>query len=171
MCAPEWRDILDGQYAISSFGDIVRKKYQYRNWVTRVGKTIKRHDNGHGYMTVCLYDKKKRFTKYVHRLVAEVFIGPCPKGEQVNHKDGNKANNCVGNLEYVTRAENAIHAFKTGLHKVGEAHHNAKLSNADVENIRDMRDFGSSITELANAYGITRGHIWSITTNRQRIYK
>ena len=46
-------------------------------------------------------------------MVAAAFIGPRPKGYHINHKDGDKANNCVTNLEYVSPSENAIHALTT----------------------------------------------------------
>ena len=51
----------------------------------------------------------------IHRLVALAFFGPRLPGYEVNHKDGNKRNNSVDNLEYVTRSENHLHAYRTGL--------------------------------------------------------
>lgn len=66
-----------------------------------------------GYHEVILNGKQYR----VHRLVAEAFI-PNPNNLPcVNHKDGNKQNNSVDNLEWVTYSENTIHSFKTGLQK------------------------------------------------------
>lgn len=50
----------------------------------------------------------------VHKLVARAFIGPCPKGKEVNHKDLNKLNPRADNLEYLTRPQNAIHAHRNG---------------------------------------------------------
>jgi hypothetical protein len=55
------------------------------------------------------------FTKTIHRLVAAEFLGTCPKGIQVNHKDGDRLNNHASNLEYVTPSENTRHSVVAGL--------------------------------------------------------
>lgn len=57
----------------------------------------------------------KHLTLLVHRIVAESYIGLRPYNMTVNHVDGNKRNNCANNLEYVTKADNISHAFKSGL--------------------------------------------------------
>lgn len=71
----------------------------------------------HSYPYISLTDKNGiQFRTRVHRLVAEAFI-PNPNNlPQVNHKDGNKANNHVDNLEWCTCRDNLIHSFNTGLH-------------------------------------------------------
>ena len=107
----EWRPIrfTDGHYAVSSMGRV-------KNLET--GRILKPLDDGsRGYKRVCLsnYHYKKRFK--IHRLVAIEFI-PNPNNlPQVNHIDGNKENNCVSNLEWVSVKENVIHAQNTGLRK------------------------------------------------------
>lgn len=69
--------------------------------------------NGYKYVNLCINDQRKKV--YVHRLVAQAFI-PNPNNKtQVNHKDGNKINNCVNNLEWCTPAENMKHAHSIGL--------------------------------------------------------
>ena len=70
-----------------------------------------------GYFGMNLYSNGRGYPKRVHRLVAETFI-PNPENKpEVNHKDGNKQNNSVDNLEWVTRSENMLHAYSTGLNK------------------------------------------------------
>jgi hypothetical protein len=72
---------------------------------------------GDTYLKVILYHKSKRYIKKPHRLVAEAFI-PNPENKpQVNHIDGNKLNNHVDNLEWVTPSENTQHAWDSGLHE------------------------------------------------------
>lgn len=69
----------------------------------------------HGYYMVDLCTNGKRFNASVHRLVAEAFI-PNPDNKPcVNHIDGDKANNCVDNLEWCTHSENQLHAYKNNL--------------------------------------------------------
>lgn len=72
-------------------------------------------DNGHGYKQVFVCVKNKRYVRYVHRLVAECYV-PNPKhAPEINHKDGDKANNRAENLEWCTSTENKLHALRTGL--------------------------------------------------------
>lgn len=119
-----WKDIsgFEGRYQVSNLGNvkslprIVRQEHtQHNHAVDRniKGCLIHPSDNGNGYKMVLLRllnqnGKRKRF--YVHRLVAEHFIGEIPKGMVVNHIDYNKSNNCVSNLEIVTQAESTRHS-------------------------------------------------------------
>lgn len=70
-----------------------------------------------GYIRHTLYDNYKTKAVRVHSLVAQYFIGPRPKGMQVNHKDGNKTNNHYSNLEYVSPKQNIVHSVEKGLKK------------------------------------------------------
>ena len=71
--------------------------------------------DGDGYPQVNIYVNGKRYCKKVHRLVAETFIPNPDNKPEVNHKDGNKENNDISNLEWVTNQENIDHAVRTGL--------------------------------------------------------
>ena len=76
-------------------------------------RTSKNKNNDYDYVT--LYDDGSDYQISVHRMVAITFI-PNPENKpEVNHKDGNKHNNDISNLEWVSKSENVIHAFKHGL--------------------------------------------------------
>lgn len=100
----------------------------------RKGKILSQFRNTKGYLCVQMQDK----TIPVHRLVAEKYI-PNPEGKpQVNHKDGNKRNNHVSNLEWVTMKENLDHAWENGLRKIdGLNKYNADKSRIVVEYDRE----------------------------------
>lgn len=107
----EWKDtyIYGEQYQVSNTGMV-------RNKIT--GHILTPQEDKKGYMRVRLSLHDKKATAKVHRLVAVAFI-PNPKRKpQVNHKDTNKHNNNVENLEWVTNGENQLHAYKTGLNYV-----------------------------------------------------
>ncbi|MEG2018479.1 MAG: HNH endonuclease, partial [Clostridium sp.] len=82
----------------------------------KTNKPLKPYKENNGYLRVGLWDGScyKRFS--VHRLVYENFIGKIDEGKQINHKDGNKENNSIENLEEVSCSENNLHAHRTGLH-------------------------------------------------------
>ncbi len=109
-----------------------------------------------GYKEVCLYLDKKPVMKYVHRLVAEYFVDNIPKNYVVNHKDGDKSNNDVCNLEIVTYSENSIHSYHKLGNKIkpkkGEDHHRSKVKEIDVVNIRKRYDKGEPVRLIQKEY-------------------
>lgn len=100
----EWRDIkgYEGLYQVSNLGR-VRNKTQY---ILSAGQSKRR------YLTVSLWKNNKGKTFFVHRLTAEAFISNIENKYDVNHKNGNKIDNRVQNLEWTTRAENIRHSYK-----------------------------------------------------------
>ena len=108
-----WKPIegYEGLYEVSSYGNV---RSLPRNGLK--GKQLKLNINNHnGYVYVCLSKENHRLNKRAHVLVAKAFLSP--QSEQVNHKDGDKANNHVDNLEWCTRSENMRHAYRIGLEK------------------------------------------------------
>lgn len=89
-----------------------------------------------GYYRVGLRGDGTQKKFFVHRVVADAFLGSCPSGKAVNHKNGDKHDNRACNLEWMTRAENMQHAANMGLMRRGESHHRAKLTNEQVIEIR-----------------------------------
>ena len=102
----EWKEVGDGfDYSVSNSGR-VRRNGSPRDKAVR---------DRMGYLTVDLYKNGKRSTKRVNRLVAGAFIPNPDNKPEVNHKDGNRHNNTVSNLEWATKLENVKHAWETGL--------------------------------------------------------
>jgi hypothetical protein len=124
-----------------------------------------------GYVLITLTIPKARTQIMLHRLVAAAFLGPLPPGLQVNHKDGNKANNAVDNLEYVTHAENIRHRDANGLNHPpkGEENGAAKLTSADVTAIRTAAANGASHSSLAATYGVSKELIHQVV--RRKIWR
>ena len=98
-----WIEGFEGQYMVSTFGRIysVERKQNNHSKLQNVKEKIKKHsDNGNGYKFIQLYSNGKNKRAYVHRLVAEALIPNPHNLPQVNHKDEDKSNNSVENLEW-----------------------------------------------------------------------
>ena len=151
----------EGLYKVDENGNV----FSVRN-----NKLLKRmmFPSGYEYVHLCNGKGKTKLFR-VHRLVAETFI-PNPNNlPEVNHKDGDKLNNNVKNLEWCTNLENMRHSVETGLRNIkGENNPSAKLTVKDVINIRKeyipkSKEFGT--VALARKYGVTNVMIGKIIRN------
>jgi len=121
----EWKQIEGNEtYLVSNLGKVKSPS----------GKILNGADEGRGYIRVCINYKLRR----LHQLVAKAFIENPENKKEINHIDGNKKNNCINNLEWVTRKENMAHAFKTKLcvNKSGEYASRSILTSEQVEYVR-----------------------------------
>ena len=126
-----WRDVI-GYESIYQVSNLGRIKSFHRRHV----KLLNLETDLNGYTRCGLYKDGKTKHVFVHVLVAQAFI-PNPEGKkQVNHISGDKADNRVENLEWLTPSENIVHAFDLGLSKQGCEHGRAKFT---AEQIRDIR--------------------------------
>jgi hypothetical protein len=168
-----WKQIDGLLYEVSDLGR-VRRSAPGRG--TFVGRIIKPNLTKGGYWNIGIGRKSGGRTRLVHQLVAEAFLGRCPDGQEVNHKNGVKTDNHASNLEYVTRSENAKHAFRIGLCRphvavFGPSHHNAKLSEMDVRVIRRLGESCVlSLAEMALLFGVYKQHIWRIVRGKARTH-
>ena len=98
----------------------------------------------------------------IHRLVVDTFLQGVPRGKEVNHKDGDKTNNKLSNLEIITRSENMKHAYALGLQEpvCGEHHGMSKLLKSQISEIRKLYNKGElSQYAIAKLFGVAQGHI------------
>ncbi len=109
-----WKQIGDGTYKVSSEGMVVRIVGGRGSRITGMPLAMSIDSTGYYVVTLCV--NGKRTTVRVHLLVARAFLTR-PAETEVNHIDGNKLNNYLLNLEYVSRSENMLHAYRTGLNK------------------------------------------------------
>lgn len=102
----------NGNYYVSNFGNVKNDALMlgFEGRRKRFSRMMKPWDNGKGYQVVSLNFNGKYKNFYVHRLVAEHFLGGIPKGFEVNHIDYNKKNNNASNLEICTRQQNIDHS-------------------------------------------------------------
>lgn len=111
-----WKDIYgyEGLYQVSNLGRV--KSFYARNGrLSNQSRTLKPKLDRYGYLKLTLCKNKNYKYVTIHRLVATSFIDNPENKSEVNHKDGNKLNNCVENLEWLTGLENIYHAFTAGL--------------------------------------------------------
>jgi hypothetical protein len=148
-----WKDIsgyddIFGYYEVSNFGNIRRKK----------SKRMRSINYSQIYPTVLLSVNGVHKTLRVHRLVALAFIPMTDESKtHVNHIDGNKQNNYVGNLEWVNQEENNLHSYrvlKRTANMTGKIAINRKLNDSDIPVIENLHNSGMKTDDIGKIYGV-----------------
>lgn len=140
-----WKDIPGFVgYQVSNFGRIISFKQN------AAGRLLKPSQDKDGYLIVGLFDGNKTHMKRVHRLVAQLFIANPFNYPMVNHKDENKLNNCVDNLEWCNNQYN-----------INYGNHNTNVSNTLSRPIRCVETgiIYNSGKEAAKSLGVSPGSI------------
>lgn len=163
-----WKQIEDYPlYEISNLGR-VKSCNRFKNRILKAGT------NSDGYLCVNLWNATTHKNFKVHKLVLVAFGPPQPTiKHQTNHKDGNKQNNHISNLEWVTNRENRLHAYDVlnepyseGFGR-GETHVNAKLSDAQILRIRNISHMYRK-RDLAFMFKVSTTYICDIIARRNR---
>ena len=150
MDEEQWKEWpQDPRILVSNKGNVVSYKRGF-------GYPLKVLYNNCGYQTVGAGDGHRPM-RLVHRLVAETWIDNPNHYEQVNHINGNKDDNSVENLEWVTRSENMRHAYRTGL---------LKTKGTPIRIVETDEVF-ESVSECARRIGASHGHISNCLAGRQ----
>lgn len=168
-----WKPVYEyeGVYEVDDSGNIKRIAAARG---AKPGRILKQTNHNHGYLSVVLSNKNKKKSCLVHRIVYEAFFGPIPDNKEINHKDGNKKNNNINNLDCVTSTENNNHAVDIGLvNNTGENNPMAKLTEDKVKKIKLLykpREYGYK--RIAKDVGVTwecvrdivKGYTWKHIT-------
>lgn len=163
-----WKDVVGykGIYQVSNFGRVKGIDRVGGNNHTYKEKILKPQAHTHGYFQVTLNNKSKKTKVYIHRIVLEAFEGSCPPEMECNHKNGNKRDNRLSNLEYCTRSDNHIHAYRILGKKAprGENHNGSKLTEKDVRRIRKSKD---TVRSLVNLFQVSEQTIRDVLKKRR----
>lgn len=140
-----WKHLPESNLEVSNLGN-------YR----AVEGFIKARINN-GYLILGFTTTSGRKSIGLHRIVCILFLGVNKEKLHVNHKDGNKLNNCLENLEWVTPKENAYHALKNGLAF-------GKFKQIHVESIKRMFSKGYSIDDISYAFKVAPHRVKAIVS-------
>lgn len=177
-----WRSIVgyEGCYLVSNTGLVYSEPrtefvgssrtgghHRYRN-----SRHLKPRIGNTGYYQVGLYTEARAKRCTVHRLVALAFLDNPLNLKEVNHKDGDRLNNHVSNLEWTSRVENSLHSTRVLLKNRGTDNKASKLSEKNVLEIKTLLDSGTPQTDIAKLYNVSnhaifriqRGHNWGWLT-------
>lgn len=165
----EWRWVVgyEGLYMVSDLGNVMSMKDERGSTPMTI---LKQGACNSGYLHVTLHKDGHGKTVMVHRLVATAFLPNPDNKTQVNHKDGNRKNNHLSNLEWVTCSENILHSFRVlGRDTKGRKKTSKKLTKEQIIEIYLSEENGQEVAKRFNisdtmVYNIRNGKCWSEIT-------
>lgn len=158
--------VRSGYFRVDADGSVWRLQVGTRTGDRRqVAPSRADYVENNGYRRI-RYGKRGSIT--AHRLVWLALRGPIPDGYEVNHKDLDKSDNRIDNLELLTHGDNVRHAFEAGAvpTPIGEANGQSKLVRSDVIEIRRLVSSGEPKRALARRFGVSPTMIRNIASGR-----
>lgn len=174
-----WKDIkhFEGLYQVSNLGNVKRLS-RIINYCTGRSEVLKErllkpalrsNDNRRRYYFFVASKNGKRYNLPVHREVAKSFIPNPDNKPEVNHIDGNKLNNHVENLEWVTGEENIRHALKHGLHKRGKNHYKSRPVLMINKKGKIVKEFDCMMD--VKKFGFSQGNVGMCCKGKRNVHK
>lgn len=169
-----WKGVIgyEGEYQVSNIGRVrsIGKRIEVTDCIGRMysknikGKILSPNDNGRGYLSVQLGRKGGR--RYIHRLVAEIFIDNHKDLSEVNHLNNNRGDNHYSNLEWCTRAYNTKYKETMGTQLKGEEIYKSILKESDVTKIKMMLSQGIAQRIIAEQFNVNQVTISNVNTKK-----
>jgi hypothetical protein len=177
-----WRAVVgfEGHYEVSDHGRVRSLDRRIPRKVSAAGRggamlrrgkilsptAVKK--SGHLYVTLSTGTGCTPVKTYVHRMVLEAFVGPCPDGFECLHSDSEAGNNRLGNIEWGSRNQNNLDRIPVGALPVGEKCHLARFTSQQVADIRQRARTGEHHKSIAKDFGTSANYVWHLVTNRSR---
>ncbi len=137
-------------------------KKNTKGWWKRLKPQPRSKKVRHLVVTLWCREERKHCFRYVHRLVLEAFVGPCPEGMQCRHDNGNPHDNRLENLQWGTPLDNMKDKIRHGTMPRGSTHWKTKITEQDVLEIRRLCAEGRSQSSVSRMYGVSPGAIFNI---------
>lgn len=154
--------IKNGIYSIHKNGEI-RRIIKYKNGKNRIRCNRLQNYIAERYMGITLREGKKFYRIRIHKMIWIYYKGKVPEGKELNHKDGNKSNNSLNNLELVTHKENMVHAVKIiKTIKTGWEAATSKHSKVEYISILAMINGGKRNCEIMRAMNMPKSTVRKI---------
>lgn len=161
---------FEGYYSVSNMGRVRSEPrvVGMRNGRTKsIPQRILRPSVGwRGHFRVTLFCSALPHRRFIHRLVLQAFMGPCPDDMECCHHDGNPSNNRLGNLRWDTKAANGQDRIRHGTDPAGVRNPKAKLTASQVMEIRAMRTRGMVYREIAKHFPVNPSAVAFICQRR-----
>lgn len=174
-----WKDIpgFEGFYQVSNFGNVKtvgrygynpgsRRTKPFKFWIKERVLRPDVNTSGYKYVILCVDSNKKPIM--IHTAVAITFLGERTKNMSIDHIDGNKMNNCVSNLEYVTYRENNLRAYRTGCKKIGRESSKSKIKTEEQEDRIIYLRYIEKLTynEISKIMGVSKTTVYRCLLRR-----
>lgn len=163
-----WKPVpgFENKYSVSSFGRVINIQRNKEIFASS-SKT-----NPYKRFHLALGTTDKVWTIPVHRLVAMAFLPNPDNLPEVHHKDHDKENNKLSNLEWVTKSKNVREAIKAGKHhggfKFGANHHSSKFTDKQILWVKKLKETGFSYSDLVEIFNSNRGYLHQVVNGQRR---